>query len=155
MLTLESFKLLNAKANRFEASTGGTPDITFHEVSDVLAQMSQPAAAYARLRYANQERYARPVLYHIRREVLRETGDPILKDYWQYMTRLALHLMVAENGLTNRMKAEAIHVRWWTKNNERDLQQCLYIVDQLDFEIRSELKAWNERLSIGEIEPIR
>jgi len=150
MLTLESFKLLNPKINRFSAGTGGTPDITFQEVSDVLAQMSPPAAAYARLRYANQERYARPVLYYMRCMLLRETGDPILKDYWQYMTWLALHLIVAENGLTNRTKAKVVHVRWWTKNNERDLQQCLYIVDQLDFEIRAELKAWNERLSIGE-----
>jgi hypothetical protein len=83
--------------------------------------------------------------------VLLETGDPILKDYWQYMTWLALHSTVTENGLTNRNKAEVVHVRWWTKKNEHDLQLCLYIVDQLDFEIRSELKAWNERLSVGEI----
>ena len=151
MLTLESFKLLNPKINRFSAGTGGTPDITFQEVSDVLAQMSRPAAAFARLRYAHQERYARPVLYYIRAEVLLETGDPILKDYWQYMTWLALHSTVTENGLTNRNKAEVVHVRWWTKKNEHDLQLCLYIVDQLDFEIRSELKAWNERLSVGEI----
>ena len=36
-LSLEHFKLLNAKANSFDRGTGGVPDITFQEVADALA----------------------------------------------------------------------------------------------------------------------
>ena len=149
MLTLESFKLLNPKVSRFQRGSGGTPDLTFQEVADVLAQMSRPAAAWARLRYADERKWSCQVLRFLRHRLERD-GEDVEECYWMRMTRLTLICAVTENPLTNRRKAKVAGVRWWTKNNERDLHKCLFLLDGLDYEVRSHLKAWNEHRSVGD-----
>ena len=150
MLTLESFKLLNPKVSRFQMGSGGTPDVTFQEVADVLAQMSQPAAAWARLSYAGERRWAASVLSFLQGELLREKDEESLSCYWMRVTRLTVICALTETPLTNRRKAKVAGVRWWTKNNERDLHKCLFLLDGLDYEVRSHLKAWNDQRSVGD-----
>lgn len=59
MLTLESFKLLNSRIAQFERSTGGTPEITYQEVADVLSKCSKQYSMYGRYNYALDNTYQR------------------------------------------------------------------------------------------------
>jgi hypothetical protein len=145
MITLESFKLLNPKVARLERGSGGTPEITFQEVSDCLAAMNLPAAAWARLKYAQQGMFSARVLSYVAERLIQdgECDDGVLSQYWLSMAQLAVVFDLSENQLTNRRKAKAIGIKWWTKNNEKHLSKCLFFVDQLDYEVRASISAWN------------
>ena len=62
MLTLESFKLLNPKVASFERSTGGTPEITYQEVADVLSRCSEQVSMYGRWNYGLDDTYQRKLV---------------------------------------------------------------------------------------------
>ena len=62
MLTLESFKLLNPKVAQFERSTGGTPEITFQEVADVLSRCTELTSKYGRWNYGLDDTYQRKLV---------------------------------------------------------------------------------------------
>lgn len=153
VLSLESFKLLNPKVSRFTLGTGGEPELTFQEVSDCLAQMSLEAAAWGRLCYAKQREYSVVVLDYLRREVTKEvwTDKHGLPDYWLTLIDIAVWMSFHDVTLTNRIKAKAVKRKRWTKNNEKHLTKCLFLLDQLDFELRAAISHWNKQRSVQDI----
>ena len=145
MVTLESFRLLNPKICRLERGSGGVPEITFQEVADCLAKMSPAAATWARMKYGLQGTYSVKVQRHIERRLIEdgEGKDGVLNTYWAGVVQLAIICGLQEKSLTNRSKAQAVGLRWWTKNNERHLSKCLFFLDELDYEVRATVNAWN------------
>lgn len=152
VLSLESFKLLNPKISRFDRGTGGTPEITFQEVSDCLATMSLPAAAWARLCYAMQWNYREQVFAYLAACLIKDKSINGTKaPYWIGMLEMCIDSTLTETHLTNRTKSKALNLRWWTKNNEQHLQKCLYFLDQLDYEVRGAVTDWNKGRSVQDI----
>jgi len=107
--------------------------------------MNLPAAAWARLKYAQQGMFSANVLAYVAERLIQdgESEDGVLTQYWLSMAQLAVVFDLSQNQLTNRRKAKAIGIKWWTKNNEKHLSKCLFFVDQLDYEVRASISAWN------------
>ena len=146
MLSLESFKLLNAKANSFDRGTGGTPETTFQEVCDALALVSTGAAIYARRKYAGQESWNNRLEFEVKKVVQQTLKLEVMSNYWRSLVQMAMWMHMTDKDLTPFRKARRIQRRWWKRGNEDDLRVVLGILDDYDFELRSALKEWNEQL---------
>ncbi|MEC8962874.1 MAG: hypothetical protein VX559_11600, partial [Pseudomonadota bacterium] len=118
-LSLEHFKLLNAKANSFDRGTGGVPDITFQEVADALATVEYPVSVYARFLYARQRELWPQVIDLMIKEIAKEI-DPI-EDIHKQIAELAVTALIdplIHGCLTPAQKAFAVGKPWWTRKNE-------------------------------------
>ena len=95
MLTLESFKLLNPAVARFERSTGGTPEVTFQEVTDALSRCTELTSKYGRWNYGLDDTYQRKLVDAITDQMVQEDRKrkrPLLphRYHWQSIAKLTL-----------------------------------------------------------------
>ena len=123
MLTLENFKLLNPKVAQFERSTGGTPEITFQEVSDVLSRCTELTSKYGRWNYGLDDTYQRRLVDAITDEMVRQDRKkrrPLLmhRYHWFCVTRMTLEAYRGGVYLTRRQKKFAADVSRWTRHHE-------------------------------------
>ena len=147
-LSLEHFKLLNAKANSFDRGTGGVPDITFQEVADALATVEYPVSVYARFLYARQRELWPQVIDLMIKEIAKEI-DPI-EDLHKQIAELAVTALIdplIHGCLTHPQKAFAVGIPWWTRKNETLYQNALFLLDLWDFDLRMAVKQWNNQLT--------
>ena len=148
MLTLESFKLLNPKVAQFERGTGGTPEITFQEVADVLSRCTTPCSMYGRYQYGLDWTYESRLVDLITDEMMRQDRKrkrPLLsrRQHWRSVTRMTLEAHRAAVGLTKRQKKFVADVRRWTRHHEQAHQKVRETLDNWDYELRNHLGAWN------------
>ena len=149
MLTLESFKLLNPKVAQVERSTGGTPDITFQEVSDVLSRVTRQCSMFSRYLYGLDWTYEGRLVDAITDEMVRldhRLRSPLLaqrKD-WRSVARMTLEMYRGSVWLTRRQKKFATDVNRWTRRHEEAHQKVREMLDNWDYELRCELGAWNK-----------
>ena len=142
-LNLEHFKMLNAKASSMERGTGGTPEISFHEVADLLARVEYPVSVYGRYIYARQGELwgalVKQLVEHIKPKDLEVTPD-----YYVQVAELAIRVSNADYPLTNSQKAYAIGRPFWIKKHEMLYRSAQSTLDEWDYELRLAIKRWNE-----------
>ena len=148
MLTLESFKLLNPKVGQLERSTGGTPEITYQEVADVLSRCSEQCSMYGRWNYGLDDTYQRKLVDAITDEMVRQDRKkkrPLLahRYHWFCVTRMTLEAYRRAVHLTRRQKKFASDATRWTRRHEEAHKKVRELLDNWDYELRSELGAWN------------
>jgi len=150
MISLEHLKLLAPKAARLEPGTGGTPEITFQEVADALAGLSNLARDYARYKYALDERYLpfiRHALILIGAEHQRQSKGPTNSlMYWSNLIGIALEFTVDGKAFSLRRKARRVGKRHWGRNDEENFMVIVDAIDRAEHELKAEFKEWNERL---------
>ncbi len=152
-LSLEHFKLLTARSPSLELGTGGTPDITFQEVSDVLAFVSDPCRIYARWHYAMDRDYRQTMSEILMVKVLADDQAREIADHWApwwHYVELALLMHQRLTDLTKKQKAIEVRKRWWRKSDDRKLRIVQLALDEWDYEIRRAIADWNYRLSIAQ-----
>jgi hypothetical protein len=152
-LSLEHFKLLTARSPSLELGTGGTPDITFQEVSDVLAFVSDPCRIYARWHYAMDRDYRQTMSEILMVKVLADDQAREIADHWApwwHYVELALLMHQRLTDLTKKQKAIEVRKRWWRKGDDRKLRIVQLALDEWDYEIRRAIADWNYRLSIAQ-----
>lgn len=147
MLSLEHFKLLSAKAASLHRGTGGTPEITFHEVADVLSEVDHAVSLYARYMYGLQRevwgQLVRQIAYSTRTKEDIEAG--VVRDIDIQLAELALRVVKADHPLTHGQKAFITGVAWWKRYHEDKFRRAQLTIDQYDYEIRRAVNRWNER----------
>ena len=142
-LSLEHLKMLSAKPSSLERGTGGTPEISFHEVADLLARVEYPVSIYGRYVYAKQRGLSK-TLVKLLVDKLKPKRLDITPKYYFQIAELAIRVSQADYPLTNSQKAFAIGSAWWTRKNENLYQKTLSLLDEWDFELRVAIKKWNE-----------
>ena len=147
-LSLEHFKLLNPKANQYAPGTGGTPDISWQEVCDLLATLTPLCRAYARLHYAGDKRFAIVLVEEITREIAfedRQRKRPMWERQlmWLRFTEMAVFVYSQGLHLTRKQKAQELGVRFWTRKHEESLRLLMSALDELDYELRVAVRKWN------------
>jgi hypothetical protein len=147
-LSLEHFKMLSAKASSLERGTGGTPEISFHEVADLLAKVEYPVSIYARYVYAKQRGLSK-ALVNLLVDKLKPKDLDITPKYYLQIAELAIRATEADYSLTNAQKAFAIGMPWWIRKHEHLYQKALSLLDEWDFELRVAIKGWNEEHLMG------
>jgi hypothetical protein len=152
-LSLEHFKLLNPKANQFWPGTGGTPDITWQEVCDVLATVPSLCRAYARYQYAQDKRFAWVLVEEITREMAdddRKKKRSLWPDQLMWLRFAEMAVFVYSKGmhLTRKQKAEELGIRFWTRKHEESLRLLTSALDELDYELRVALRKWNRHQEV-------
>ena len=150
-ITLESFRLLNPKVGQLERSTGGTPDLTYQEVADVLSGVARQVSMYARYNYALDDTLRSRLIEVVTRMMLREERArkrPILskQQHWKAVSELGVRLNRTALYLTASQKRIVTDLPRWTKRHEEALQNVRSLLDEWDYELRCELGAWNRRL---------
>ena len=148
MLTLESFKLLNPKIAQFERSTGGSPEITFQEVADVLSRCSIHCSMYGRYNYALDDTYQRRLVDAITDRMMledRKRKRPLLphRQDWRGITEMTLEAYRGAVWLTAHKKKIASDVHRWTRHHEEAHRNVRSLLDEWDYELRAELGVWN------------
>ena len=149
MLTLESFKLLNPKVGQLELSTGGTPDITFQEVANVLSRCSKQCSMYGRYNYALDNTYQRRLVEAITDRMMledRKRKRPLLpnRQHWRGITEMTLEAYRGAVWLTAHKKKIASDVHRWTRHHEEAHRNVQRLLDEWDYELRSELGVFNK-----------
>ena len=147
-LSLEHFKLLNPKVSSFDLGTGGVPDVAWHEVCDLLAQVSQECRSYARYSYAEDANYRQPLVDAVTIRLFIEDSKnkrPMWRSpfMWQRIVELALFIVSKRVNLTRRQKATEIGARHWKRDHEKTLRIAANSIDELDYELRVALREWN------------
>ena len=150
-ITLETFRLLNPKIGQLERSTGGTPDLTYQEVADVLSGCTKPTSNYARYSYALDDTLRFKIVDAVTRRLLREDqarNRPILpnQQHWKAVAELGVRLSRSTVYLTASQKRIVTDLPRWTTRHEEALQNVRSLLDEWDYELRCELGAWNRRL---------
>ena len=151
-LTLESFTLLNAKVSRFEFGVPGEPDITYHDVCDLLARLSPGAAAYTRVKFALQDNWMGRLEYQVKSIVIQAIKMRVFPLYYGSIIHLAIGMHINDKHLTPLVKSRAIGRRWWTRKNEEDLRFALGILDDYHYELIHTLRDWNHEVNAYQIE---
>jgi len=147
-MTLEHLKLLAPKAAQFTPGTGGTPVITFQEVADALATVSPLASQYARYRFAGEYSQMREIRVGLllmlfgMHQVRKQEMPP---GYWTAMIDLATMYHAHHEIFSIRRKARMIHRKRWRQIDEKNFILIINLLDDSDHELRSALRAWNEK----------
>ena len=147
-LALEHLKLLHPKVASFEMGTGGTPDVSWHEVCDMLARVSMDCRHYARFAYAQDPMNRLPLVDAVTNELFKEDQQnkrPCFKSpvLWRLIVDLALLMVTKRLHLTRRQKREEVGFRSWRRHHEKALQMGLNSIDVLDYELRLAIHDWN------------
>jgi len=153
-LSLEHFKLLNPKANQYAPGTGGTPDVTWQEVCDLLARVTPLCRAYARLQYAEDKRFAWVLVESITREMAaddRKKKRPLWPDQLMWLRFAEMAVFVCSKGLhlTRKQKGEELGIRFWTRKHEQSLRLLMSALDELDYELRVAVRKWNRQQELA------
>ena len=149
MLTLESFKLLNPRAGQLEQGTGGTPEITFQEVTDVLSRCTRQCSMYSRYNYALDDSYLNKLVELITDEMMvndkkRKRALFSQRKHWQGIARMTLVSHRASKWLTRQQKKFVADVNRWTRRHEEAYKNVASLLDEWDYELRYELRSWNQ-----------
>ena len=147
-LSLEHFKLLNPKVNRYSPGTGGTPDITWQEVCDLFATLDVPSRIFARWRYGLDHSLRMSLVELITIHLIRE--DTKNKKRF-FKTRLMVYrfselaVLIHENEahLTKKQKAQSVRVRHWNRKHEEMLRNAGSFLDELDSNVIDSMRKWN------------
>ena len=148
MLSLESFKFLNPKIGQLERSTGGTPEITYQEVVDVLSNCSSKCSMFSRYNYALDNTYQRRLVEAITDQMRaedRKRKRPLLpqRQHWRGITEMTLEAYRGAVWLTANKKKIASDVHRWTRRHEEAHRNVQRLLDEWDYELRQELGLWN------------
>ena len=147
-MTLEHLKLLAPKAAQFTPGTGGTPVITFQEVSAVLSTVSPLASRYARYRFAGEHSQMREIRVGLllvvfgMNQARRQEMPP---GYWTAIIDLAMLYHAHHETFSIRRKARMINRKRWRQIDEQNFILIINLLDDADHELRSALRAWNEK----------
>ena len=147
-ITLETFRLLNPKIGQLERSTGGIPEVTYQEIADCLSRCSLLCSMYARWNYALDNTYQRRLVEAITDRMVtedRKRKRPLLmhKQHWRSVTEMTLETYRGAVWLTRHQKKIVADVTRWTKRHEEAHQNVRSLLDEWDYELRSELGLWN------------
>ena len=148
-ITLESFRLLNPKVAQFERSTGGTPEISFQEVADVLGRCTSLCSMFSRYNYGLDDTYRTKLVDAITDQMVREDRKrrrPLLlhRYHWFCVIQMTLEAYRGSVWLTRQQKKIAADVTRWTRRHEEAHQKVRELLDNWDYELRCELGAWNQ-----------
>jgi|6_EtaG_2_1085325.scaffolds.fasta_scaffold31339_2 hypothetical protein len=147
-LSLEHLKLLNPKISQLELGTGGVPDVSWHEVCDLLAKVSPDCRHFARLNYAGDPGYRVPLVEGLTRKLFledRKNKRPLWRSpfMWHRIIDLGVTLYLKRVQLTRRAKAAEVDVRHWKRHHEKTLQIAVNSIDELDYDLRVAIRDWN------------
>ena len=147
-ITLESFRLLNPKVAQFERSTGGTPEISFQEVADVLGRCTSLCSMFSRYHYGLDDSYRTKLVNAITDQMVEEDRKrkrPLFphRQHWQSITKLTLEAYRGGIYLTRVQKKIAGDFHRWTRHHEEAHRNVRSLLDEWDYELRCELGAWN------------
>ena len=150
MLTLENFRLLNAKANSFEQGLGGKPDNTSDEVADLLSRVTKQCSMFARYQYALDGSLHNRLVDSLTDRMFIEDQKrkrPMFKDRanWRSIADMTLKAYKAGWWLTWTQKKRLTDVNRWTRRHEQAYQNLDGCLHDLDFELRNELHNWNQQ----------
>ena len=145
MLSVESLKKLNAKTVNLQP-TGGTPEISYQEVADLLSRVSIECSTFSRLVYALDRDQAAILRRFLTLKISK--NEPENYNFLQKIAQLAIaHYVGTESDLLPWEKANYIGVNNWTTHHEELLKSALSHLDGLDYELRSEISRWNDENS--------
>ena len=147
-LSLEHFKMLSAKASSLELGTGGKPEISFHEVADLLARVDHVVSVYGRYVYARQRELFASLVRLLVDELKPDDLEEI-PDWFVQVIELALRVTNSDYPLTNSQKAYALGIPWWNRKHENLYRSAQSLIDQWDYELRLAIKRWNESAHVG------
>ena len=147
-ITLESFRLLNPRVAQFERSTGGTPEISFQEVADVLGRCTSLCSMYSRYHYGLDDTYQRKLVNAITDQMMQEDRKrkrPLFphRQHWQSIIELTLEAYRSGIYLTRVQKKIAGDFHRWTRHHEEAHRNVRSLLDEWDYELCCELGAWN------------
>jgi hypothetical protein len=134
MMTLEHLKLLGMRGQALERSTGGTPDITFQEVCDVVGRLPPMANDYARYSFAADDGRRRPLESAILWKLVIDRRDTLpMREVIDVVQR------AVADFIFKRVKSENIKM----------MQQSIYdsawqLIDDCDYELRCAIRDWNQ-----------
>ena len=148
MLTLESFRLLHPKANSFERGTGGTPENTFHEVADLLSRCTNTCSVFGRYHYGLDDGMRDKLVDRITEQMFRDDQRlkrPMFPDKadWRAIADMTVRTYRHAIWLTRAQRKHASNMRRWTRRHEEAFQNISRALNDLDFELRGELRDWN------------
>jgi hypothetical protein len=149
-LSLEHFKLLTPKVNRYSPGTGGVPDITWQEVCDLLATLDAPSRIFARWRYGFDSSIRVRLVELLTINSLRKDSDNRKRFFENRLMayRFAeLGLLMHEKSayLTKKQKAQIAGVRHWSRKHEEKLRNVGSFLDELDFNVIDSVRKWNRQ----------
>ena len=103
---------------------------------------------YGRWNYGLDDTYQRKIVDAITDEMVRQDRKkrrPLLmhRYHWFCVTRMTLEAYRAAVYLTRRRKKIAADVTRWTRHHEEAHQKVRELLGNWDYELRSELGAWN------------
>jgi hypothetical protein len=137
MMTLEHLKLLGMRGQAMERSTGGTPDITFHEVCDMMARLPSMANDFARYSFAGDDSRRRPLESAIVWKLVAHRRDTFpMREVIDVVQRV-----VADYIFTN-VKHEKV-----SKKHKSVYDAAWQLIDDCDYELRCAIRDWNQDLS--------
>ena len=142
MLSVESLKKLNTQSVNLQP-TGGTPEISYQEVADLLSRVSIECSTFGRLVYA-LDRDQAAILRRMLTLKISE-NEPENYNFLQKIAQLAIaHYVGTESDLLPWEKASIVGLDWWNAHHEDLLKSALSHLDSWDFELRSEISRWND-----------
>jgi hypothetical protein len=134
MMTLEHLKLLGMRGQAMERSTGGTPDITFQEVCDVVGRLPPMANDYARYSFAADDGRRRPLESAILWKLVIDRRDTLpMREVIDVVQQ------AVADFIFKRVKSENIKM----------MQPSIYdsawhLIDDCDYELRCAIRDWNQ-----------
>ena len=148
MLTLQSFRLLHPKANSFDIGTGGTPEISFQEVADLLSRCTNTCSMFGRYHYGLDDTMRGKLVDAVTEQMFKE--DQALKRPmfpnkadWRAITDMAVMTYRYAIWLTRAQRRNVCDMRRWTRRHEEAFKNVSRVLNDLDYELRSELREWN------------
>lgn len=147
-MNLEHLKLLTVRGTRLERGPGGKPDITFHEVADMLSKTSNECDAYARFNYADAENMRNTLIMGVMLRLIRddrtEPSSGVVA--WRSIVDMAIKAFCNNDLLSKKEKAKRIGKRNWTKESELHYNLAIQVLDDLDYELRLAIADWNAKV---------
>jgi len=148
MMTLEHLKLLAPKAAQLSPGTGGSPTITFHEVSDMLSGCSELAARYARYIYAGESTQRNDIRIAVLILLLgleKVRAQKMSAGYWLNQIDLAIAIHAHDSVPSQRRKARSLRRKHWRSLDEDNLELVVSYFNEADWEVRAAIREWNEK----------
>ena len=152
LLNLEHLKLLHPKVAKLERGSGGEPDVTWQDVAGFLATLDEPARLFARYFYGRDFTVKQILIDKLIREFVdadNQAKKPLLRKghLWPAMVECALTHYELGQQLTRRQKATEVGVRHWNRGYEMALQNVVFRVDDLDYQVRTKAHKYSRHMA--------
>jgi hypothetical protein len=136
MMTLEHLKLLGMRGQAMERSTGGTPDITFQEVCNMVGRLPPMANDYARYSFADDGSRRRPLESAIVWKLVIHRRDVLpMREVIDIVQRAVNDYIFSSKHEKNKKKSRPVYDAAWQ------------LMDDCDYELRCAIRDWNQDLS--------